>query len=141
MVDYIQTLFSTAFEKAVCIEFKEEFNNGTGYFDKLTEYPVPAGEIRKTEDPYGRRILLLGTILGTVVIFDRYSGQKDKDKIVLVYNAPISTTLNLILGGTNLNADILSEVISHDGENKLNDTLYGIMHEMHVASVKMKKSA
>lgn len=56
------------------IEILPEHHNGTGYLDGLAEADLglEAGEMRWGHDKPGRRIIVQGTPLGNVVIFERY---------------------------------------------------------------------
>lgn len=69
------------------IPFNKDWSNGTGYFDNAVagiHAPViPAGEIVKSVTPGNRKILIVGTPIGNMVVFQRYdNGQHD----VYVYN-------------------------------------------------------
>lgn len=56
------------------IEFKEEFKNGTGYLDPVVRLVVlEQGEEKFMIDNFGRRCILIGTLFGTVVLFERYT--------------------------------------------------------------------
>ena len=92
------------------IPFNEAWSNGTGYFDFVvydkpgqpTAVKLGNGEIARsntTADGNGRRLLIIGTRLGNMVIFDRFTeqgeNQKDYNKAVFVYN----TTSALAKGG------------------------------------------
>jgi len=69
------------------VPFDHSWKNGTGYFDHATNMiELPAGELAKSTDDFGRRIILVGTRFGTVVVFDRYKNQSDGG--VYVSNIP-----------------------------------------------------
>jgi len=71
------------------IEFKEEWHNGTGYFDQLvkedTGLPIGARFITQTPGEHTRRIVGVVTPVGNVVFFERYSNE---DSEVITINAP-----------------------------------------------------
>lgn len=75
-------LFDTYFEEANKIPFPGG-HNGTGYFDSLTR--LETKELSATTDDKDRRLLLIPFLGKTVVIFERYSGNKPP---VLVHNSP-----------------------------------------------------
>ena len=83
------SLFTSAFEKAIAIDYNEAWSNGTGYYDLATKRSmnsiVEEGKIYKTTSTKGRRLLLVGTCFGPVVVFDRFTGQAEG---VFVYNCP-----------------------------------------------------
>ena len=59
------------------IPFDPSWANGTGYLDGAVSHTLPPGKMAKTIDNYDRRVILIGTRFGTVVVFDRYQGQTD----------------------------------------------------------------
>jgi hypothetical protein len=98
------SLFTAHFDKiTVELPFKLEYNNGTGYFNALVyDIPelatLPVGEMAKcyTGDVNRRRIIIMKTQFGNVVIFDRYTDNVTADSPVFVLNTP-STLQNLQL--------------------------------------------
>jgi hypothetical protein len=90
-----QELFTATYEATTnVVEFDERWNNGTGYFDALTDrsmIKLEDGEIARfhTGETNNRRGLVVGTPLGNVVVFDRFSHQVGKDThVTFVFNAP-----------------------------------------------------
>jgi hypothetical protein len=90
-----QELFTATYEVTTNIlEFDERWNNGTGYFDALTDHSMiklEDGEIARfhTGVTNNRRGLVVGTPLGNVVVFDRFSNQVGKDThVTFTFNAP-----------------------------------------------------
>jgi hypothetical protein len=71
--------FEAAYNEAEEIEYKAEWNNGTGYYDHAAEGnhapKLEVGQIVKAHSPYpnNRKLLIVGTELGNVVIFERYT--------------------------------------------------------------------
>lgn len=91
----VNKVFTAAFESCKKeLPFQREWSNGTGYFDfAVTGDHAPKlgyGEIVKSTSPGGRRVLMIGTRLGNVVVFDRFAeqapGQKGAHKAVFVRN-------------------------------------------------------
>ena len=90
MASRANEIFTTAYSKITkTIPFNEKWNNGTGYFDGAFkgEYApvVEPGQLVKSIDPDGRRIIIVGTRLGNIVVFDRYSNWEQNT--VFVYQA------------------------------------------------------
>lgn len=102
MITNIETLvgqsFNVAYDNVPEITFNPKWNNGTGYFDGAVDYddaPVLAvGEVVRsvTPEPNNRKILIVGTPVGNVVAFQRYTNRND----VHVYCS--STAFNRIAG-------------------------------------------
>ena len=80
-------------ERDHVIEFKEEWHNGTGYFNKLVkeETGLAIGQRFVTQTPgeNTRRIVGIVTPVGNVVFFERYS---NPDNEVIVVNTPSSVS-------------------------------------------------
>lgn len=58
------------------IEFKEEWNNGTGYLDGAVDdkdINFDKDGCAVTVDNYGRKVIILRTPLDNIVVFERYS--------------------------------------------------------------------
>lgn len=79
------------------VEFDPKWANGTGYFDRATKAELPAlkiGEVGKCVADFGddrdnRRILIVKTRFGNVVLFERYICGKDgKLNGPIVHNTP-----------------------------------------------------
>ena len=73
--------FNAIFAATKEIPFNPEWNNGTGYFDGAEMGPnaplLHGGEVVRATDPKGRRILIMGTCLGNVVVFQHFSDRDD----------------------------------------------------------------
>ena len=100
--NYEGQLFNRVFNSIEdVIEFDPTWGNGTGYFNYATTVPVEVGALKASRDTYGRRIILIGTRYGTVVIFDRFKGQTEGG--IYVKNVPHRNTLiKELLGHSNL---------------------------------------
>jgi hypothetical protein len=92
----VNDVFTAAYNKCeTIIPFDIKWSNGCGYFD-FAVYGENApklgnGEVVKSFTPGKRRILIIGTRLGNVCIFDRHSEQQLNEKNyntgTFVYNA------------------------------------------------------
>lgn len=76
-------------ERDHVVDFKEEWHNGTGYFDHLVKedlgLPVGSRFVTQTPGEHTRRIVGIVTPVGNVVFFERYS---NKDSEVITVNTP-----------------------------------------------------
>ena len=108
------------FEKAFSaianvVAFKESWKNGTGYFDNAV-FDREINVISKSVDPNGRRMVLIPTMVGVVVVFERYL-----DGDVIVSNEPLS--IKKLVAGLDVNTSL--------GEQELEfylGTEWGIPH-------------
>ena len=108
------------FEKAFSaianvVAFKESWKNGTGYFDNAV-FDREINVISKSVDPNGRRMVLIPTMVGVVVVFERYP-----DGDVIVSNEPLS--IKKLVAGLDVNTSL--------GEQELEfylGTEWGIPH-------------
>lgn len=92
------------------IPFNPEWNSGTGFFNGAQEANVKIGSAVQSECPQTRRrLILVGTALGTVVVFERYSPHAD-NSFCLAYHAHQS--LDWILGGSYLSIAQFSSVVT-----------------------------
>ena len=69
------------------VEFDPSWKNGTGYLDGICrqENLVKPGQVVKTIDDHGRKVLIAGTKQGAVAVFERYI---DDENGVIVCNFP-----------------------------------------------------
>ena len=76
------------------IDFKPEWNNGTGYFDHLVtdDLGLEDGEVVRFVDTMMRNAIVIGSPLGNLVIFERRARKLDKvqdhDGVIVVTNLP-----------------------------------------------------
>ena len=96
------------------IPYSKDWENGTGYFDGAVfgeDAPViPAGELVKSVSTGGRKIVMVGTRFGNIVLFERYT---DEENNVVVTNQPqeIEKLFGcLVLNG---NCSVSSQGIAH----------------------------
>ena len=122
-------LFNEVFSKVTTeVEYDAAWENGTGYLNYAVcgrSAPILSeGMIAKTVDPAGRKILIVGTRLGNVVLFERYVNLSAED-MVYVVNAPSELkdficsgrvyyeTMAMLLGsGYNPNKDNIGKKLS-----------------------------
>lgn len=88
----------STFEKAFndienVIPFDIKWANGTGYFNGAVtaDLGLKPGEVAKSvaTAPDNRRIIIIGTCAGNVVLFERYTpNEKAGENLVVVSNAP-----------------------------------------------------
>ena len=85
------TYFNSEFVKCD-IAYKAEWENGTGYLNGLVDEALPQleiGEIARTVTEKGRRVLVVKTRFGNVVLFERYIAEADGAlKGPIVQNTP-----------------------------------------------------
>lgn len=93
------------------IEFKEEWANGTSYFDGAVWTPLQPGELAKSVDPYGRKIILVGTRYGTCVFFERYARQDPSDELITVVSNTPARVRSLVTDG-NIGYDEFSRCVT-----------------------------
>lgn len=103
-VSKIVKTFNKAFESAVLtIDFEDNFANGTGYYNGLTsaKLALEPGEFGAMHDQTtNRRVLVVGTSLGNVVIFERYTlGENDTFVVQLGYKAKALKASGLVEEG------------------------------------------
>lgn len=82
----LSQLFSLAHVAAKQIDFDPSWKNGTGYFNGATKVEVEVGKTAATVGDCGRRILLIGTEHGSIVLFERYTA--GHGPFVVVHNEP-----------------------------------------------------
>ena len=82
---------------------------GPGY-DGAVNLNLAPGQVVKSQDPDSKcRLILIGTDMDTVVVYDRYKGQNNKG-FALLYNA--NAALDFLLGGSYLSIAQFSMVIT-----------------------------
>ena len=81
------TTFNEAFNRINnAVEFNSEWKNGTGYFDNAV-HDKSIVESCKTVDDKGRKMIIIPTTVGNVVVFERYTNGSSS---VVVSNAPLA---------------------------------------------------
>lgn len=107
-INAVAAVFNAQYSKTKAIPFNPKWANTTGYYDYavLGDHAplLESGDIVCSEDPKGRKIIIIGTPLGNVAVFQRYSNRND------IYAANISGTMynyaGRMLGGS-LNVESL----------------------------------
>jgi len=89
-------LFENAFSKIKnSIDFNREWSDGQGCFGPAVSHPdfqkLLPGEIAKSESPGHRRMIMVGTVYGPAVIYERYM---PNDRRGQEYYCEASTTLH-----------------------------------------------
>jgi hypothetical protein len=72
----VSEMFNQSYNKIDAkIAFSKDWKNGTGYLDKLVDANVGlrSGECAVTVDDFKRRIIVIGTPVGNVALFERYT--------------------------------------------------------------------
>lgn len=114
-----QTFLNVAVKE---IEFNPAWKNGTGYFDAAVEGPeAPALEVRemiKTIDDYGRRMIIVGTRFGNVVVFDRFTKQEDDG--VYVVNMPRGKIFTVLVDSASVGEHGMLNILGSWGNIKNN---------------------
>lgn len=106
----VERNFKSVLEKiAFEVPFETEWKNGTGYFDHAVDCYVPEGRVVKSLCPTTkRRIILVGTVLGTVVVFERYTPDMNQP-FILTWHAP--KALRAFIGEPALTSDTLERIV------------------------------
>ena len=77
---HTETIFARTFERAQRIPYDQKWENHKGYFSNAVigeAAPViEHGEVVSSISETGRRIIIIGTRFGNVVIFDRYANNE-----------------------------------------------------------------
>lgn len=85
-VNSAAAVFSHISANAKEIQFDKNWKNGTGYLNGAVsaDLGLVPGEVRSFVDDHGRRGVVIGTRVGNVALFERYTD----DRGVIVFNAP-----------------------------------------------------
>lgn len=128
----VGTVFTERFEQITKeVPFSDKWNNGTGYYDHACELVnLKPGELAKSYDQNtSRRIILIGTRFGTVVLFDRYSKQTDGGTYVT--NAPTNWVLKQFMSNSAVGeAEAYRLLGSWKPENNLGYTIEELAKEL-----------
>ena len=87
----VSEIFDDAFiSTPTKVAYSEEWENGTGYFDYAVKANIGLrpGDMAVSEDPKGRRIILVGTCAGNVVVFERFSPKNGVRSSTYASNVP-----------------------------------------------------
>jgi len=108
-----QALFTAHYNATVQeIVFDPSYNNGTGYFDPLVQadLDLKPGHVARmyTGGTNRRRILIVGTQFGNVVIFDRYSEGENRSEASHIAVGNFPRAIRHIFSGSGLTTGRLS---------------------------------
>ena len=94
------------------LRFDPKWKNGTGYLNGLQNAKglVEEGKFAKCIDDHGRKVLIVGTAVGNVVIFERFTSTEEQPCNVFVLNCPSVIKCLLGLSG-NLGPEELDRLI------------------------------
>ena len=111
-IQFLQKDFNAALTSiTVELTFSEDWNNGTGYFDGAVLVQLAPGQVAKSMCPKTeRKLILVGTAVGTVVVFERYK-PNGNNSFVLTYNAPHALTT--FIGQAELDAVAFGLIVTH----------------------------
>lgn len=92
------------------LEFGSAWNGPTGYFDAMVkaDLGLSVGEIARTKDGHGRRLLVIGHELGNIVLFERYT---DADAHTVCINCPEG--IKGLLNANSLSVEKMTWVLEH----------------------------
>ena len=110
------------------VPFDPIWANGTGYFDGAVHFPLPPGDTAKSVDPYGRRIIMIGTRFGTVAVFDRFVNQTDGGTYVL--NKPAGPVLGRLVTGTAIGGGEMVDILGDSGVDNIGQTIEMLANEL-----------
>jgi hypothetical protein len=113
-------IFEAAFDEIKdTLAYDRNWENGTGYFDPAVrkggpvEVILPPGGMARSTDEKGRKIIFIGTIFGTLAIFQRHS----KNNGVYVSNRSRELDAQKVDGlGSNLNAETLIMMLGNKAD-------------------------
>lgn len=85
---FLQLSFEEAYANVRQVAYQKEWRHGS-YMNGACQYKLDPGVVvcSKADAPDNRRMLLIGTRAGTVVVFERFTPRYDEE-FVLVSNAP-----------------------------------------------------
>jgi hypothetical protein len=111
------------------VEFNPEWNNGTGYYDSAVDAELPGveiGEIARSRAPArnSRRLLLIKTTYGNVVLFERYTPDEDGTLTgPIIAHQPYEVDESEMLGGGGTGPLTMDQLVKAVGDNSLNDNI------------------
>lgn len=112
-------LFNTRYNKiSKEIPFDPEWNNGTGYYDGAVDLELAPGEEAKSVSPMpnNRKLIFIGTQLGTVVLFQRFTDGADG---VIVKNVSSDMRRLGMIPDGQLGYDALNAVLGYGPEDNV----------------------
>ena len=111
-------IFNLAFKKATPIEFNPNWKNSTGYLDGVCKERycerLIGGETRSFIDDFGRPGVIVGTLMGNLVVFKRYSNPESD---IFVFNETMElASLRLPISDRALGNDDLKFFLGYEPE-------------------------
>jgi len=99
--------FEEVYHYAEKMEYNSSWSDGGEYLSGAVKTPLKSGVVMASVCPKGRKILLIGTPVGTVVVFERYVNNNG----VYVQNTPCNSLMEILVGKgimtpSNMNATI-----------------------------------
>lgn len=113
------------------VAFNPNWRSAGDRYDGAINAKVPTGKVVKSVDPEsGRRLILIGTDLDTVVIYELYSPNAKGSSFALVYNA--NAALDFLLGGSRLSiAQFSLAVTDYDIKQNIGVSLQTLNHRIN----------
>jgi len=119
------------------VAFNPNWRSDNGnFYDGAVNVKLPMGEVVKSLDPEsGRRLILIGTDMDTVVIFEQYSPSQKTSSFGLVYNA--NAALDFMLGSSRLSiAQFSLAICDYDVSRNIGTALRNLNSRMNRRSAK-----
>src|SRR5690606_14628710 len=105
------------------VQFQDSWKNNTGYLDGLinADLDLKSGSVVKTVDDYNRKVIIVGTELGNVVVFERYTRANDAESVVVVHNAP--DHLRTLIPHGAMSEETFNMVVGYIGNPNIGQTI------------------
>jgi hypothetical protein len=104
--------------------FDTKWNNGTGYLNGAVhaDLHLKSGDRAKTIDDFGRKVILIGTDFGNIVVFERHSNQSG----IIVSNMPLELKRSGLMPRDGaLGMDDLKTLIGWSGQGRFDSDNIG----------------
>lgn len=101
------------------LEAQPEWYNDTGYLNGLAtrlDLHILAGAIAWAIDKHERRVIIIGTPMGNIVLFERYTPNKGQPFVVVV-NYPNVITEHLVGGHGAMSEERLENLLGNDWQH------------------------
>ena len=124
----VNQLFTAAWEKTEqTLEFNPAWADKLGHYDYAVygeHAPKLAnGTMVRSSTRGGRRMLIIGTRLGNMIVYDRFTkqarGEKDADKAVFYYNVPSAIAVGAWFGPTYLDEHDMAIAVGDQYESHI----------------------
>lgn len=119
--------------------FDPEWRSSGNMYEGAVGLQLPVGKVFKALDPKtGRRLILIGTDCGTVVIFEHNGRDKTGSKFALAYNA--DPALDFMLGGSRLSiAQFSLAITDYDIEENIGISLRRLIQQVNRSAQEKNK--